>query len=89
MERNNIKKGQQTLTSPDPTKILAKYPSSVASKETVALSVSTSQNEVPGSNLSPSLMFHLEMDPVSIVCTTNQMEKTNNADDIPGKEKAL
>ena len=61
--------GDPTETSPDPagTKILAKTPSSWASKSTVALSVSTLQKISPGPKLSPSSKFQLAMDPDSMV----------------------
>mmetsp|Transcript_5274 Transcript_5274/g.8790 ORF Transcript_5274/g.8790 Transcript_5274/m.8790 type:complete len:204 (-) Transcript_5274:230-841(-) len=61
--------GTPTATSPDPagTKCFANTPSSCASKSMLALSVSMTAMESPAAKDSPSLTFHLEMVPASIV----------------------
>ena len=52
---------------PSSMKILAMYPSSVASKPMVALSVSMSASKSPSDTLSPTFFCHLLIVPVSMV----------------------
>ena len=61
--------GSPTFTSPPPaaTRIFATMPSSVATKSTIALSVSTSHSTVPAENEEPSSTFQEAIVPASIV----------------------
>mmetsp|Transcript_19587 Transcript_19587/g.24216 ORF Transcript_19587/g.24216 Transcript_19587/m.24216 type:complete len:209 (-) Transcript_19587:17-643(-) len=58
---------QGTSAAPSSTKIFAMYPSSCASKSTVALSVSTWQKTSPAINSSPFDFVQADIDPDSIV----------------------